>query len=105
MKSYASYQWVTHQERYIREMYMQQKTTDLVWLQRILLHMFRRVYARWKTRNEYQHNQQNDSRKKMLLQRITGLYSLKSELHTQNHHCFSRPLKEWEQRPTMELQR
>ena len=105
LKGYPSYQWVTHQSRYIQEIYLPVKTSDTVWLQRIYLQIFQIQYHRWKHRNNILHSHNSDYERDMLLNRIQGLYSLRDSMHSQDQHCYRIALQEWKTQPIPEMKK
>ena len=105
LKGYPSYQWITHQSRYIKEMYLPVKTSDTVWLQRIYIQVLYIQYQRWTHRNNILHSHNRDHERDMLLNRIQGLYSLRDSMHRQDHHCFKISIQEWKTKPIPEMKK
>ena len=96
LKGYPSTHWMTHQQRYKMEMYIDDKPTDAYWLQHVYSTLFKIYYARWQVRNQTQHGPNDEYTKQALLLRISALYALKDNMHPQDQHCFRKPLKDWD---------
>lgn len=105
LKGYPSKQWIYHQRRYNQEMYIEERPTDDMWLQHVYRILYTIYHDRWKTRNQIQHGIDQNYMKKSLLQRIQTLYSFKQSLHTQDQHCFKKPVHEWETSHVTEMKK
>ena len=88
LKGYPSTQWMSHQQRYNMEIYIDDKPTDAYWLQHVYSILFKIYYARWQVRNHTQHGPNDEYTKQSLLLRISALYALQDNMHPQDQHCF-----------------
>ena len=78
LKGFPRKHWITHQERYRKELFLKKKPGSNNWLSHVHHFLYINLHSRWKYRNSLQHGNDSYFTKQLLIKSIEGLYSLQT---------------------------